>query len=84
MMYCLPELFNMENRLCAVHPEEVSFCEEETVPKQEIPCDDTVRELCCAIMEDSGLEMPTDASEGLELYKILRREIQLLLSQDFS
>uniref|UniRef100_A0A8W8K035 Integrase core domain-containing protein n=1 Tax=Magallana gigas TaxID=29159 RepID=A0A8W8K035_MAGGI len=75
MMYTLPELFGCENQLCPVNTHEVNLCEEETTPKPEHPCDDTVKELCFDIMEETGDVMPDNAFSAKELYLSLRDAI---------
>lgn len=75
MMYTLPELYGYENQLCPVDSHEVLLCEEETTPKPEHPCDETVKELCYDIMEEAGDAMPEDADCARELYLSLREAI---------
>lgn len=75
MMYTLPELYGYENQLCPVDSYEVLLCEEETTPKPEHPCDETVKELCYDIMEEAGDAMPEDADCARELYLSLREAI---------
>ncbi|XP_067660094.1 uncharacterized protein [Haliotis asinina] len=79
MMYSLPELFDKEDCLCAVDVEEVYMCSEETLPKNERMCDETVKELCSILMEEQGLDYPDNVDDAVHLYKCLRREIRLVL-----
>ena len=79
MMYTLPELYNAEDRLCHVPHEDIAVCEEETLPKANIPCDETVKELCTILMTENNLKLPTDAKEAVELYKQLRDNILSIL-----
>ena len=51
MLYNLPELYNKEHCLCYVDEREIDVCAEETTPKLDIPCDETVRDLCMLLME---------------------------------
>ena len=75
MMYNLPELYDVENRLCGVDEMEVQLCAEETLPKEDIPCDATVKELSFLIMEEESLQPPEDAAGAKELYRRLRSSI---------
>ncbi|XP_053296889.1 uncharacterized protein LOC128456658 [Pleuronectes platessa] len=54
VMYSFPELHSAEDRLKPVSMEEVTVCMEECTPKGEFPCDETVFELCCLLMEENG------------------------------
>ena len=75
MMYTLPELYGFENQLCSVDAHEVQLCEEEKTPKPDHPCDETVKEICYDIMEETGDVMPEDAVRARELYLSLREAI---------
>ena len=75
MMYNLPELYDVENRLCDVDEMEVQLCAEETLPKEDISCDTNVKELCFLKMEEESLQLPEDATGAEELYRRLRSSI---------
>lgn len=79
MMYTLPELYNVEDRLCFVDENEIVMCEEETVKKVDFPCDETVKKLCYLLLEENDLYFPTDANEAVFIYQELRRQIRALL-----
>lgn len=75
MLYTLPELYGYENQLCTVNAHEVLLCEEETTPRPEHPCDETVKELCYDIMNETSNIMPEDAGSAKDLYLSLRTAI---------
>ena len=66
--------------LCHVDENEILLCEEETTPRQHIPCDITVWELCNIIIDESGLRKPLDSKEAKELYIQLRDTIRTNLA----
>lgn len=75
VMYSFPELHSAEDRLNPVSMEEVTLCMEECTPKGQFPCDDTVFELCCLLMEENGWDVPADPFAAADLYILLREEI---------
>ncbi|KAL5007351.1 hypothetical protein ScPMuIL_016157 [Solemya velum] len=75
MMYTLPELYNVDDRLCPVDKDEIEVCSEETLPKVGLPCDETVKSLCKIIMEESRLQTPDTIQEEIQLYLHLRGNI---------
>lgn len=79
MMYTLPELYNVDDRLCPVDEDEIVMCEEESVGKPDFPCDKTIKELCLLLLEENNLDFPRDAKEAKFVYKELRRKIRVLL-----
>lgn len=76
VMYSFPELHSAEDRLKPTAMEEVTLCMEECTPKGQFPCDETVFELCCLLMEEHGWEAPADPLAAADLYIFLREEIQ--------
>ena len=75
VMYSFPELHSAEDRLKPVSMEEVTLCMEECTPKGEFPCDETVFELCCLLMEENGWDAPADPLAAADLYIMLRDEL---------
>ena len=75
MLYNLPELYNKEHCLCYVDEREIDDCAEETTPKLDIPCDETVRDLCMLLLEEDGYGIPEDAGDARNLYMHLRNSI---------
>ena len=67
VMYSFPELHSAEDRLKPVSMEEVTVCMEECIPKGEFPCDETVFELCCLLMEENGWDAPADPLAAADL-----------------
>lgn len=82
MMYSLPELYNVDNRLCPVDEDDIQVCREETIPRQNIPCDETVKDLCVLIMEEYHLSSQSDDSDvasAKQLYLRLRDVVRSVL-----
>lgn len=75
VMYSFPELHGVQDRLKSVDMEEVTACTEECTPKGQFPCDETVFELCCLLMEEKGWDAPADPLTAADLYISLRKEI---------
>lgn len=76
VMYSFPELHSAEDRLKPIAMEEVTMCLEECTPKGQFPCDQTVFELCCLLMEEKGWDAPADPLAAADLYIMLREELQ--------
>lgn len=75
VMHSFPELHSAEDRLKPVSMLEVAVCEEECTPKGQFPCDETIFELCCLVMEENGWDAPADPLAAADLYVMLREEI---------
>lgn len=75
-MFSLLGLHNAEDRLKLIDVDEAAFCQEECTPKGQFPCDETVFDLCCLLMEENGWDAPTDPFSAANLYVLLRAEIQ--------
>lgn len=78
MLYTLPELCNKQRCLCyanEANEAEVDACFEETTPKADFSCDETVRDLCLLIMEEDGHAFPKDCEDARKLYTHLRETI---------
>lgn len=80
LMYTLSEMYGAEDNLKTVDMEELALCKEECTPKSQYPCDETVFDLCCLLMQEKGWDTPRDAFSAAELYTLLRIEINLLLN----
>ena len=52
------------------------MCLEECTPKGQFPCDQTVFELCCLLMEEKGWDAPADPLAAADLYIMLREALQ--------
>ncbi|XP_070562308.1 uncharacterized protein [Ptychodera flava] len=76
LLYSLPELYGADNQLRRVDMQAIQCCEEECVPKGEYPCDVTIFDLCCTIMEESDWDKPSDPYEAATLYALLRSSIR--------
>lgn len=74
MLYTLPELYNKQRCLCYANEAEVDACSEETTPKADFSCDETVRDLCLLIMEEDGYAFPKDCEDARKLYTHLREK----------
>ncbi|XP_030578347.1 uncharacterized protein LOC115796976 [Archocentrus centrarchus] len=77
LMYTLPEMHGAEDCLKTIDLEELALCKEECTPKSQYPCDETVFDLCCLLMQEKGWDAPRDAFSAAELYLLLRNEILL-------
>lgn len=75
LMYTLPQMYGGEDHLKTIDMEELALCKEECSPKSQYPCDETLFELCCLLMQENGWNAPTDAFSAAELYTSLRTEI---------
>lgn len=75
VMYSFPELHSVQDKLKSVDMDEVTACAEECTPKGQFPCDETVFELCCLLMEENEWHAPADPLSAADLYISLRREI---------
>ncbi|XP_057203125.1 uncharacterized protein LOC130562244 [Triplophysa rosa] len=78
VMYMAPHLYGSADHIFHSDPADVQNCQEECVTPTH-PCDDTVFELCCLIMEELNFIVPEDAKSGRELYLRLRQEMLLML-----
>lgn len=79
MLYSLPELYNKQHCLCYADETQITACSEETTPKAEFSCDETVRDLCLLLMEEDRYESPRDSEEAKKLYIHLRGKVLSLL-----
>ncbi|MGH0172742.1 UNVERIFIED_CONTAM: hypothetical protein FKN15_070878, partial [Acipenser sinensis] len=76
MMYKLPHLYGAQAHLCEVTAEHAHMCLEECVQEGPLPCDKTVFELCCLLMQENGCSpQPTNPSDAVLLYEFLRNTI---------
>lgn len=78
IMYMAPHLYGSADHIFRCDPADVQNCQEECVTPTH-PCDDTVFELCCLIMDELHLNVPDDAESGRTLYISLRQEILSVL-----
>ncbi|XP_062600142.1 uncharacterized protein LOC134261754 [Saccostrea cucullata] len=81
IMYNLPHLYGAQSHLCRVTEEQIAVCESECTPKTDFPCDETVFELCCFLMEEAGYDTHVlqDTNEKEQLYIFLRDAVRLQL-----
>ncbi|XP_028679645.2 uncharacterized protein LOC114668167 [Erpetoichthys calabaricus] len=79
LLYTLPEMFGYQDELVFVDHLETEVCEEESIPKNEYPCDPDIHELCCILMEENGFSMPSDPFDAVTLYQALKTIIHNLL-----
>ncbi|KAE8577806.1 hypothetical protein XENTR_v10023069 [Xenopus tropicalis] len=75
LLYLLPGVYGVEDRLKPVDSDEVSLCREECLPKGQYPCDKTIFDLCCLLMEENAWGAPEDPFYATDLYIKLRNEI---------
>ncbi|XP_077862696.1 uncharacterized protein LOC144344733 [Saccoglossus kowalevskii] len=79
MMYSVPELYETSHQIRDVDVEEICVCEGECTPKSEYPCDETIFELSCIIMEENGWFKPSDPFAAAQLYTSLRGAFNAVL-----
>lgn len=60
LMYMLPQMYGGEEKIKTIDVEELALCKEECTPKSQYPCDETVFDLCCLLMEEKGWDAPED------------------------
>ena len=76
LMYHLPQLYGYTDQLCNVDDQRLTWCEEECdIPDSQI-CDKTVYDLCCIIMQENNMILPSNHDEAQTLYLFLRNEIR--------
>ncbi len=75
-MYAYPELYGFHNEIKELDQARLDICSQEIVPKNGIPCDEDVCQLCVLIMEEMHLNFPNDPFEMCDLYINLRDEIR--------
>lgn len=61
MMYTLPDMCCAEDNLKTIDMDELALCSEDCAPKSQYPCDETVLDICCLLMQERGWDAPTDA-----------------------
>ena len=72
VMYTCPHAYGVDDCICRVDMVEVGYCEEESRPKGQYPCDETIFELCCIYMQENNLSPPSLDMDALGLYCALR------------
>ncbi|KAJ8319785.1 hypothetical protein KUTeg_001372 [Tegillarca granosa] len=77
LMYTLPQLYSAEDHICPANENEVTICEEQTLPKTLTCADETVFQLCTLFMEENNLSFPQDSNQAKDLYIRLRECIRL-------
>ena len=72
VMHTAPELYDAEDQLMAVDTDDVESCLNESTFKTDFPCDEDFFHLCCELMEDNDLDLPTSPQYAQDLYHALR------------
>ncbi|XP_037136560.1 uncharacterized protein LOC119139703 [Syngnathus acus] len=75
VMYSFPAMHSAEDRLKPTGMQDITACMEECTPKCQFPCDETVFELCCLLMEENEWHAPSDPLHASDLYLMLREEL---------
>ncbi|CAC5416694.1 unnamed protein product [Mytilus coruscus] len=78
LLYNLPELCGADNYLYVVKEAEIAVCEQ-ACTKTSIICDQNVFDLCIYEMEENNWTEAACASEGIDLYLLLRPIIRNLV-----
>ena len=79
LMYNLPYLYGAQSHACRVTDDQIAVCQTECKPKTNFPCDETIFELCCVLMEEAKYEVPSDPDKKVQLYLFLRHSVRLHL-----
>ena len=74
-LYTLPSLYGFEIQLYLLMHMKFCCVKKRQPPKPDHQCDETMKEICYDIMEETGDNMPDDAVRGRELYSSLREAI---------
>ena len=78
ILYNIPELCGADNYLCDVDEAEIDVCELACTKKLTV-CDKDVFDLCTYEVAENNWPEPTCASEGTDLYLLLRPTIRNLV-----
>lgn len=78
LLYYLPEICGAENYMCHVDDDEINVCELACTKKSTV-CDQDLFDLCVCEMEENNWPEPTCASDGTDLYLLLRPTIRNLV-----
>lgn len=76
LMYTAPSLYATRDYLRHVQQDKLDVCQEECMLVTHIPCDHELFELFLLYMEEQNLEVPSDASQAVDLYFHLRNALQ--------
>ncbi|XP_041364959.1 uncharacterized protein LOC121380210 [Gigantopelta aegis] len=72
VLYSMPEVFSVRNYMRAVNQTDVDICRTDCLFRDEFTCDQEMFELLLMYMLQYGLEPPTNAQEGVDLYLTLK------------
>lgn len=78
-MFNMPEIYGRVNCRVPVEESKIQCCDEECTKMAAIPCDETVFEMCCSLMEQYDWRYPTTALSAVVLYLDLRQKILTVL-----
>ena len=70
-----PELYDTYDYLVPVVDQDINRCKDECIFRNFYPCDVDVFDRCVRIIHERNLQLPRDADEGIELYKLLKMYI---------
>jgi len=76
LLYSIPELHKVEDRLIAVNRDDACECETGCVYKDKYPCNPDIFEISCILMEENNWVPPSNGYEAARLYKNLRNQIR--------
>ena len=76
IMFSIPELYSVQNYICAVNEGEVQICSEDTLQRSGYSCDEDIYDTCIDLMAQHGLNFGGDVYKKIDLYLELRRLIQ--------
>ena len=75
-MYTMPGLYGFQDCLKPVSQQQIEACKDEVTLKERYPCDETVFQLACFIMNENNIDKPTDPDSAIELYTFLHTTIR--------
>lgn len=78
MMYEMPELYDTRDYIMPLRNEDILNCQEECTNVNH-PCDEVIFDLCNIILEEKNQLIPKDPYEAIDIYLLLREEINLML-----
>jgi len=79
-MFACPQLHGAQDECQNVTCADIDVCTQQCTFRDSRSCEDVdIYDLCLAILNEQGLDLPHDVDGGLELYRKLRSEITALV-----
>lgn len=80
MMYHTPQIYNAKDYKREVTQERMIACKDECI-FEDLPCDEDVDGMCKIIMEEKDLQLTGDPYQAVDVYVVLKNEIEMLLAE---